>query len=339
MPRPSSKITTLRPTTGRALVTGGAGFIGSHLVERLLAEGWDVSVIDDFSSGRPANLPAHRRLTVREGDVRDRSAVNQAIESCSVVFHLAAVVGVRRVVGDPLRAIQVIADGTSEVLAAAFANGARVVLTSSSEVYGLSEALPFAPDGPRVLGSTRVSRWAYATAKALDEHLLFAYRERGLDGVVLRYFNTYGPRQDAAGYAGVIATFCDAVARGAPFEIHGNGSQTRCFCYVDDNVSATYRAGLISQADGEVFNIGSTHEVSVLALSSLVAEAAGVEPERRFLPFAAVFGDRFEDPPRRVPDISLAERLLGFRPMTPLSQGIQRTLAWAKDQQSAARKR
>jgi UDP-glucose 4-epimerase len=316
--------------SGRALVTGGAGFIGSHLVERLLTEGWDVVVLDDFSTGRRAWLPQHHRLVVCEGDVRDADLVRRAIERCAAVFHLAAVVGVRRVVADPLRALQVMVEGTDRVLAAALATKARVVLASSSEVYGMSTALPFQPEGPRVLGSTRVHRWAYATAKALDEHLLFAYRERGLEGVVLRYFNTYGPRQDADGYAGVVATFCDAVARGRPMTIHGDGRQTRCFLYVEDTVSATYRAAIAPDADGAILNIGSTTEISVLDLSRLVAEVAGVPHDVCFVPFRAVFGDRFDDPRRRAPDIRESARLLGFVPTISLREGLARTLAWTK---------
>ncbi|GIW08179.1 MAG: UDP-glucose 4-epimerase [Dehalococcoidia bacterium] len=337
MPLASAKRPVLPVGSGRALVTGGAGFIGSHLVERLLADRWTVVVVDDFSTGQRSWLPDDDRLIVFEGDIRDAALIGRAIDGCSVVYHLAAVVGVRRVVADPLRAIQVIVDGTERVLEAALAARARVVLASSSEVYGLSDALPFAPDGPRLLGSTRVPRWAYATAKALDEHLLFAYRERGLEGVVLRYFNTYGPRQDAAGYAGVVATFCDAVVRGKPLEIHGDGRQTRCFLYVDDNVDATYRAGLVPEADGEILNLGSTEEVSILELGRLVAEAAGVPFDPRFVPYQDVFGDHFEDPPRRIPDIAASERVLGFRPTTPLHDGIARTLAWAAERHAAAR--
>jgi UDP-glucose 4-epimerase len=319
----------------RALVTGGAGFIGSHLVDLLLGEAWEVVVLDDFSTGRRAWLPTHPRLLVVEGDVRDGTLVRRAIAGCDVVFHLAAVVGVRRVVADPLRAIQVIVAGTERVLEAALAEGCRLVLASSSEVYGLSEAVPFSPDGPRLLGSTRVHRWAYATAKALDEHLLFAYRERGLSGVVLRYFNTYGPRQDAQGYAGVVATFCDAVARRQPLTIHGDGRQTRCFLYVEDNVRATYRAGILPEAEGQVFNLGSTEEISILELSQLVAEAAGVPHEVRFVPYEEVFGARFDDPRRRVPDIAESERMLGFRPTTSLREGLVRTVSWAAAQTAA----
>lgn len=314
--------------SGRALVTGGAGFIGSHLVERLLAEGWEVVVLDDFSTGRRAWLPGHRRLLLHEGDVRDAALVRRAMDGCSVVFHLAAVVGVRRVVADPLRALQVIVEGTERVLAAALDAQARVVLASSSEVYGVSDAVPFAPDGRRVLGSTRVHRWAYATAKALDEHLLFAYREHGLRGVVLRYFNTYGPRQDAEGYAGVLAAFCDAVARGQPMTIHGDGRQTRCFLYVDDTVLATIRAAVAPEAEGAILNVGSTEEVSIVEVSRLVAEIAGVPHNVCFVPFEEVFGARFEDPRRRVPEISESERLLGFRPTVSLREGIARTLEW-----------
>lgn len=334
MPEASAERAEAPGGSGRALVTGGAGFIGSHLVERLLTEGWDVVVLDDFSTGRRAWLPRHRRLVVCEGDVRDADLVRRAIERCAVVFHLAAVVGVRRVVADPLRAIQVIVDGAEQVFAAALEAGARVVLASSSEVYGMSAALPFTPDGPRVLGSTRVHRWAYATAKALDEHLLFAYRERGVQGVVLRYFNTYGPRQDADGYAGVVATFCDAVARRQPLTIHGDGCQTRCFLYVDDTVEATYRAAVTPEAEGAILNVGSTTEVSILALARLVADVAGVPHDFRFVPYDDVFGDQFEDPRRRAPDIGESERLLGFSPTMSLRHGIERTLAWAKTQRS-----
>ncbi|GIW09595.1 MAG: UDP-glucose 4-epimerase [Dehalococcoidia bacterium] len=322
--------------SGRALVTGGAGFIGSHLVDHLLTEGWEVVVLDDFSSGRLANLPDHPRLRVMVGDVRDGAAVRQASAGCSVIFHLAAVVGVRRVVADPLRTIGVAVHGTEQVLDAALARRARVVLASTSEVYGLSDSLPFQPDGLLVLGPPTVRRWAYALAKALDEQLLFAYRERGLEGVVLRYFNTYGPRQESAGYAGVVAVFCAAAAAGRPLLVHGDGRQTRCFCYVEDTVRATYRAAVEPAAEGNVFNLGTTEEVTIRELAQEVVALAERPLEVRFVPFAEVFGPNFQDPPRRLPDTRRAEEVLAFRPQTPLREGLARTLAWARAQHALA---
>ncbi len=315
---------------GVALVTGGAGFIGSHLVERLLAEGWRVRVLDDFSTGKRGNLPRSDRLTTVEGDIRDATAVRAAMSGSELVFHLASVVGVRRVVADPLNAIRVMVNGTETVFEEACRTGAKVVLTSSSEVYGLNPVLPFREDSDRVLGPTNVSRWSYATAKALDEHLLFAFREQGLRGVVIRYFNTYGPRQDAQGYAGVVATFCNAIANGRPLEIHGDGSQTRCFCYVADSVEANFRAGMLDAAEGRILNVGNDHEITVLELAQLVAEVAGASVSMNTVPFENVFGSGFQDPKRRKPDVSAAEAVLGFRAKTPLRVGLEQTLAWAR---------
>lgn len=311
------------------LVTGGAGFIGSHLVDRLLADGRQVRVLDDFSTGREANL-AHlagdARLAVIRGSILDRSAVAEAMRGADAVFHLAAVVGVQHVVDNPLKMLITNAEGTQVVLDAAMAAGARVLLASTSEVYGQSEAIPFAEDGPRVLGPTWIHRWGYATAKALDEHLAFAYADRGLAMSIVRYFNAYGPRLDPAGYGSVIARFVAQAQAGQPLTVHGDGLQTRCFTYVTEAVEATFRAGSRPEALGRVFNIGSRFEHSINDLAERVLAATGAASGVRHLPYEAAYGARFADTRRRVPDVDLIARTLDWRAEVSLDEGLRRVL-------------
>ena len=311
------------------LVTGGAGFIGSHLVDRLLADGRQVRVLDDFSTGREANL-AHLagepRLTVTRGSILDRSVVAEAMRGAEAVFHLAAVVGVQHVVDNPLKMLITNAEGTQVVLDAAMAAGARVLLASTSEVYGQSEAIPFAEDGPRVLGPTWIHRWGYATAKALDEHLAFAYADRGLAMSIVRYFNAYGPRLDPSGYGSVIARFIAQAQAGQPLTVHGDGEQTRCFTYVAEAVEATFRAGSSPDALGQAFNIGSGFEHSINDLAARVLTATGSRSPIVHLPYEAAYGARFADTRRRVPDVALIERVLGWRADVGLDEGMARVL-------------
>jgi UDP-glucose 4-epimerase len=315
----------------KALVTGGAGFIGSHLVDGLLTEGWEVVALDDLSTGRLANL-AHLagepRFRLVEGDVCDARLVARLVAGCDVVFHLAALVGVRHVVDDPLLGMRTNVRGTENVLAAAHREGVRVCLASSSEVYGDSAVVPFVEDGPRVFGPTWVARWSYATAKALDEHLCFAYRDRGLAMSIVRYFNAYGPRLHPDGYGSVVARFAMQALAGEPLTIHGDGQQTRSFAYVSDTVRGTILAGTQPAALGEVFNVGSGAEITVEQLAREIVSLAASTSELIFVPYAEVYGPGFADPRRRVPDIGKAQRLLGFTPQVSLREGLERTIRW-----------
>ena len=319
----------------RVLVTGGAGFIGSHLADALLDAGHRVVVLDDFSTGRAENLLRHRgdpALTVLEGSITDPPLVRRAIAGCEAVYHLAAAIGVRYVVDDPLGGIATNVRGTEEVLAAAHQAGARVVVASSSEVYGKGPQggawAPFREDQDSVIGPTGVTRWWYALAKGLDEHLAFGYhRQRGLPVSCVRYFNIYGPRCLPGGY-GVVARFVSQAVRGDALTVHGDGEQSRSFTFVSDAVRATLLAGTLDAAVGESFNVGSGAETTVAALADAVLRATGSGSDLARQTHREVFGANFEDTRRRVPDVAKAEKLLGFRAEVGLEQGLAETARW-----------
>lgn len=318
----------------RVLVTGGAGFVGSHLVDRLIDEGAEVTVFDNFSTGREENL-AHRggepRMRVLRGSVTDAALVEALVGEHPLVLHLAAAVGVRHIVQDPVGAMLTNVRGTEHVLAAAQRHGARLVLASSSEVYGLSERVPFREDGVRVLGPTWVHRWSYSTAKAIDEHLAFAYAERGLRVSIVRYFNAYGPRIEESGYGSVVARFAAQALQGEPITVHGDGRQTRCFTYVSDTVAGTLLAGRKEEALRGVFNIGSTREVSIRDLAERIRSMLGSSSEIIFVPYESHYGRDFQDTRRRVPDTTKARERLGFVASVGLEEGLERTLAWCRE--------
>ncbi|MFN8423611.1 MAG: NAD-dependent epimerase/dehydratase family protein [Anaerolineae bacterium] len=312
------------------LVTGGAGFIGSHLVDRLIADGHSVIVIDNCVTGRAENLARHRddpRLTFLRGSVLNETLVAAACREVDLVFHLAAAVGVGHVVKDPLWAIVTNTRGTEIVLKRAFENRVRVVFASSSEIYGQSEAVPFAEDGLRVLGPTTIHRWAYSTSKALDEHLCWAYADKGLPVSAVRYFNVYGPRMDPAGYGSVIARFVTQALAGEPLTLHGDGEQTRCFTFVGEAVDATWRAGTSDAALGEAFNVGHPREVTIRDLAAEIIALAGSSSPITYVPYVDAYGAGFADTRRRVPDVRKAEQRLGFRAVVPLAQGLAAVIA------------
>jgi UDP-glucose 4-epimerase len=319
----------------KVLVTGGAGYIGSHLADRFLSEGAAVTVIDNLSTGQRCNIEhnlesAHFRFI--EGDVLDRQLMEALVQEHDLVCHLAAVVGVRRVLANPLQTILQNVGGTEIVLALAHKHGRRVLFASTSEIYGKSSKVPFAEDDDRVLGSTRIARWAYSTGKALDEHLCFAYRAQGLPVSIVRYFNSYGPRLDPEGYGGVVATLVTQAIANEPLTVHHDGQQTRCFTYIDDTVRGSVLAATTAEALGQVFNIGSETETTILALASLVRQLTQSSAEMTFVPYHEAYGASFEDVRRRVPDVRKAERLLGFRAEVSLEEGLQETIAWFRNQ-------
>jgi UDP-glucose 4-epimerase len=312
------------------LVTGGAGFIGSHLVDRLIADGHEVVVIDNCSTGREENLghlAGHGRLKFLRGSILNADLVASVVADVGLVYHLAAAVGVQYVVDDPLWAIVTNTRGTENVVRSAAEHGVRLVFASTSEVYGQSEALPFREDGPRLLGPTWIQRWSYSTSKALDEHLCFAYLARGLPVSIVRYFNIYGPRMDPAGYGSVIARFLTQALAGADLTVHGDGEQTRCFTFVDEAVDATVRAGTLPQAVGQAINVGSDREISINQLAMTVRHIAGASGAIVHVPYAQAYGQDFHDTRRRVPDVSKAEAVLGWRARVTLDEGLARTLA------------
>ncbi len=317
----------------RVLVTGGAGFIGSHLVDALLARGAAVTILDNFSTGMLENVAGNLGrpdFRLERGDIMDPVLVDGLVREHDIVYHLAAAVGVKHIVSDPLNAVLTNVRGTEHVLGAAHRHGAPVLLASTSEIYGKSAASPFREDTDRVLGPTSVHRWSYSTAKAIDEHLAFAYAEKGLRVSIVRYFNAYGPRIDERGYGTVIARFAAQALAGKPITVHGDGSQTRCFTYVSDTVRGTIIAAETPAAQGGVFNIGSSEEVRIADLAALVLDVVGSTSPIEYVPYESYYGAGFEDTRRRVPDVRLAQEVLRFRAEVSLRDGLARTLEWCR---------
>jgi len=314
----------------RVLITGGAGFIGSHLAERLLADGAEVKVLDDLSTGSLANLASfagHPRFAHRIGSVCDAPLVAELVDRCDLVVHLAAAVGVRLVVERPVHTIETNIRGTEVVLDAAARQRRLVVFASTSEVYGKSTKVPFVEDDDLVFGPTIHSRWSYACSKALDEWLALAYaRERRAPVLVARLFNTVGPRQTGR-YGMVLPTFASQALRGEPITVHGTGRQSRCFAHVRDVVEALVRLIATPRAVGEVFNVGSDEEVTIEKLAELVRSAAGSRSEIVRLSYDEAYARGFEDMLRRIPDVSKLERFIGFRPRTALTEIVADVVA------------
>ncbi|HYM69394.1 MAG TPA: GDP-mannose 4,6-dehydratase [bacterium] len=318
----------------RVLVTGGAGFIGSHLVDRLMARGDDVCVLDHLSTGRIENVRHHLgrpHFTLVNDSILSRDVVNRLVESCDLVFHLAAAVGVWHIVENPLAAISVNVEGTENILRAAFRFWRKVVIASSSEVYGKSTKAPLSEDDDRVLGPTTISRWSYSSSKAIDEHFAYAYAARGLPVAILRFFNVYGPRIHENGYGTVVARFIHQALNGNPLTVHGDGRQTRCFCHVEDTVQGILRSSEVAEAEGQVFNIGNDAEISMYDLALLIKNLARSDSEVRLVAYQDYYGQRFEDTPRRVPDLRKAQRVLGYRPAIALEDGLARTIEWCRE--------
>ncbi|MBK9386006.1 MAG: NAD-dependent epimerase/dehydratase family protein [Planctomycetes bacterium] len=307
----------------RSLVTGGAGFIGSHLVERLLAEGDEVVVLDDLSTGSEANLASvlsDPHVELRRGSAAEERVLDAALEGCQRVFHLAAGVGVQRLFEQPVATIEANLGPARAVFAAAARSGATVVYASSSEVYGKGVRVPFAEGDELLLGPPTSPRWSYACAKAMGEWLAFAQaRERGLRVVVARLFNTVGPRQSGR-YGMVLPRFAHQALRGEAIEVHGDGSQTRCFADVREVTRALVGLAATPAAIGEIVNVGADEEISIAALAALVAELASSPTEPRFVEPERLYGAGFEDLQRRVPRLEKLERLLGWRPRRALRE-------------------
>src|SRR5579871_1291294 len=289
----------------RVLITGGAGFIGSHLADAYVARGDEVTILDDLSTGSMDNvrhLKKNPRFHYTIDSVHHNAAVAELVDWCDIVIHLAAAVGVKLIVESPVRTIETNVRGTEVVLAQANKKKKKVLVASTSEVYGLSDQVPFREDGPLVMGATVKGRWSYACSKAIDEFLALAYwREKKLPVVVTRFFNTVGPRQTGR-YGMVIPTFVRQALSGRPITVHGDGSQTRCFCDVSDVIDAVMKLMDHPGAVGQVFNVGSTEEVSIAELAEVVKVAAGSDSEIVQIPYSEAYEDGFEDMPRRVPD-------------------------------------
>src|SRR5918912_2606100 len=301
----------------RVLITGGAGFIGSHLSDAYLERGDEVFVIDDLSTGsieNIAHLKKHPRFHYTIDSITNQPVLAELVDQCDVIFHLAAAVGVKLIVESPVRTIETNVHGTEVVLSLANKKKKKVLIASTSEVYGLSVEVPFREDGSLVMGATTKGRWSYACSKAIDEFLALAYwREKKLPTIVVRLFNTVGPRQTGQ-YGMVIPTFVKQALAGRPITVYGTGQQTRCFGYVGDVVGALVALMEHPEAVGEVFNIRSNEEVTILEVAERVKELTRSDSEIVFVPYAEAYEEGFEDMPRRVPDISKVNQLVGFKP-------------------------
>ena len=313
----------------RALVTGGAGFIGSHLVERLLGEGHEVHVVDDLSTGTRDNLEhvqADGRLRVTIDSILNQSMMDQATRESDLVFHLAAAVGVKWVLENPLSSLETNLRGTDIVLAAAHRHQRPVMIASTSEVYGKNDSGPLREDDDRILGSSLVTRWLYATAKAADEALAVAYwQERKLPTMIVRFFNTIGPRQRGR-YGMVVPRFIGQALHNEPLTVFGDGQQTRCFTYVDDVVHSVIALADCQAAWGEVFNVGHESEISIQGLARRIVELTRSRSEIHHVPYEEAYEGGFEDMRRRVPDVSKLRRFIGYAPDTSLDVALQRVI-------------
>jgi UDP-glucose 4-epimerase len=319
---------------GRALVTGGAGFIGSHLSELLLDRGWEVFVLDDLSTGAAANV---ERLKERPAfhlvvdSVLSTSIVNELVHKCDVVYHLAAAVGVRLIVEQPVHTMVTNVQGTESVLDHASRFGKRVLVASSSEVYGdHREERPLSEGDRRIYGPTTEKRWLYADSKAMDEHLAFSYHlERGLQAVIVRLFNTVGPRQSGQ-YGMVIPRFVGAALNGLPLEIHGDGTQTRSFCHVSDTVRALAALMDAEAISGQVFNVGSTERIRIIDLANRIRELTHSSSDLTFVPYDQVYGLGIEDTLHREPAIDKIAAAVGWRPSLDLDRILADVIAHAR---------
>jgi UDP-glucose 4-epimerase len=306
-----------------ALITGGAGFIGSHLAEALLARGHQVAVVDDLSTGSIENiapLKGEPRFSYTIDTIANAPLLAELVDGCEVVYHLAAAVGVKLIVDSPVYTIESNVGGTEAVLKAAAKKKKLCVIASTSEVYGKNNDVPFREDHDLVLGPTTKGRWSYACSKAIDEFLALAYhREKGLPVVIARLFNTVGPRQTGR-YGMVLPNFVRQALAGEPITVFGDGRQSRCFSWVGDVVEALIDLAEHPSAVGGVFNIGHQREISIADLAALVKARAGSDSEIVYIPYDEAYEQGFEDMPRRVPDLSRIRALIGFQPTLSLEE-------------------
>lgn len=315
------------------LITGGAGFIGSHLSEALLKEGHDVYIIDDLSTGSIQNighLKSNKRFHCAFDTIMNFPVLSNLVEQCDVIFHLAASVGVRLIVDNPVRTLETNIRGTELVLETAAKKNKLVMLASTSEVYGKNNGAPFKEDSDIVLGPTVKSRWGYACSKLAGEFLGLAYhKEKGLPVIIVRLFNTIGPRQIGT-YGMVVPRFVKQAINGESLTVYGDGTQTRSFIYVGDVVRALMNLSKTQKAIGEIFNIGNPQEVSIINLAKRIIELSGSKSMIEFIPYEKAYTEGFEDIVRRVPDISKVNKLIGFTPEIKLGDALKSTMDYYK---------
>jgi UDP-glucose 4-epimerase len=315
----------------RYLITGGAGFIGSHVSQRLLQRGDDVVVLDNLSTGAAQNIAGFRSdegFEFVHGSVLDQMLVEELVARVDVVVHLAAAVGVRLIVEQPLKSLITNIRGSENVLEAAWKRGVRTLVTSTSEIYGKNSSVPLSETDDRILGSPSIARWAYSTSKAVDEILGLAYhREKGLPTVIVRLFNTVGPRQTGR-YGMVIPTLISQALDGEDLTVFGDGKQSRCFCYVDDTVDALI--GLLDTpgTEGEIFNVGNPEEVTITELAERIITRTGSTSKVRFIPYEEAYEQGFEDMVRRVPGTAKIQKWIEWEPRFNLDQILDRMVAF-----------
>ncbi|MDX2162282.1 MAG: GDP-mannose 4,6-dehydratase [bacterium] len=316
-----------------ALITGGAGFIGSHLTEHLLAQGYTVTIIDNLSTGRIDNLQAVEGtpgLRIAIEDIRNANVMDRLVSECDVIYHLAAAVGVERIIQEPIETIETNIGGTEVVLKTARRYRKKVMIASTSEVYGKGVRIPFTEDDDSLLGATTRSRWSYAASKAIDEFLALAYhRQVGLPVVIFRLFNTVGPRQTGQ-YGMVLPRFAGWAVKGEPIKVYGDGAQQRCFCNVRNVVTAIAALAESEAALGEVVNIGSQEEISILQLAERVRDRADSASAIHMIPYEEAYEVGFEDFRRRVPSLEKVRRLIGWEPTTPLDETIDQIVEYQR---------
>jgi len=324
----------------RVLIIGGAGFIGSHLSDAYIQRGDEGFVIDDLSTGSIENirhLKEHPRYHYTIESVHSQPVTAELVDQCDVIFHLAAAVGVKLIVESPVRTIETNVRGTEVILSLANKKKKKVLIASTSEVYGLSTEVPFREDGNLVMGATTKGRWSYACSKAIDEFLAFAYwREKKLPTIIVRLFNTVGPRQTGR-YGMVIPTFVKQALSGRPITVFGSGSQSRCFCHVEDVVGALVNLMDQEEAVGQVFNVGSSQEITIMELAQRVKALTNSDSEIVSVPYDEAYEEGFEDMPRRVPDTSKVNALVGFRPEKSLDEILTSVINFHSATASAGR--
>jgi len=315
------------------LITGGAGFIGSHLAEELIRRGNKVCVVDDISTGNLDNiqhLQGNGRFSLVFGSVLDGYLMERLVEESDVIYHFAAAVGVKYIMEHPLKAIQTNVHGTEMILELASKRKQKVMLASTSEVYGKDGGVPYRESGNRLMGATTTSRWSYACTKALDEFMALAYfKEREVPVVIARFFNTCGPKQ-AGQYGMVIPRFVRNALLGKPIVVYGDGTQTRCFTYIGDVVRAVITLMETEEAIGEVFNVGNTQEIQISELAQKVIELTGSTSQIEYMSYKDAYGEGFEDMKRRVPDISKIRNLIGWQPEVNLDELLQKVIAYER---------
>lgn len=322
-------------TPQKILVTGVAGFLGSHLLDRLLDAGHSVVGIDNLSMGLMANIQhnlSDSRFRFLQRDVTLAETFADIGSEFDCVVHLAAFKIPRY--GKAIDTLRINYQGTDQVLRFAVEVGCKCVLASTSDVYGRNPSIPFSEESACVIGSSKVARWAYAVSKLFDEHLAFAYQESyGIPVTLLRFFGSYGPRQHLTWWGGPQSVFIDAALHGRVIPVHGDGLQTRSFTFVSDTVEGIYAAAMNQAADGEIINLGSTHEITILDLAKLIHRLSGASGEAKIelVPYESFTGKRYEDVRRRVPDVSLCERLLGVSAKVGLEEGLKRTIEWQRE--------